>query len=590
MLMKIRPVFRAVTLSALLLIGLVAAQTALMQGGNLLTNPGFEQPFEAVPGHAPSMVAQGWTAWYSEAEPNTAPEYYPASDTINGMATPRIHSGSDAQQYFTFFAAHDGGLYQQVTGLTPGDELRFSTYIYIWASSGDDPNVSDGNGELSVQVGIDPNGGTDPSGGTVVWSTPLAIVDQYVQHSVNATAAAETVTVFIRSNVSKIAMNNVVYLDDAELVVTGTEAVAPVMTEAATEALTEAAVEMTPVVTEAAVSPELPTETEAVTAEATLVVTAESTVPATAEVTAAVTEIMVPTEMPTEVPTEVPPTAVPTEVPPTEIPTEVPPTAVPTEVPPTTVPTEAPPTEIPTEAPPTATPLPSPTLDMAAFPYLLPYTVERGDTVGQLAARFGSTIEAIIIANGLPADARIYVTQNLMIPVVALPSPTVPPTLTPLPSATPLPTATLVPTEAPIVVQPAAETPVIVQPVSPQTGGAHTPIVTTYIVRYGDTLSSIAARLGVSTRELARANNIVNPNVIYVGQVLQVPASPYPTPAASATRVPTSVPADHLYQVMPGDNLYRISVRFNVSLVALIEVNGIKDASHIFVGQILIIP
>ena len=267
---------------------------------------------------------------------------------------------------------------------------------------------------------------------------------------------------------------------------------------------------------------------------------------------------------------------------PTDVPTYVP-THTPTEAPEAIIPTATATTALPSE-----TPLPLPTLDTTMFPYLVPYTVARGDTVGQLATRFGSTIEAIIIANGLDADARIFVTQNLMIPVTAIPTPTVPPTATLPPTATPLPTFTPLPTEAPVVVQPAAsETPVIVQPVNPQTQGAQTPIVTTYIVRYGDTLSSIAARFGVSTRELARANSIVNPNVIYIGQVLQVPGSPFPTPVAG---VPTVVPSDHLYRVMPGDNLYRISVRFNVSLDALIQANGIKDASHIFVGQLLIIP
>ena len=161
------------------------------------------------------MVAQGWTAWSLQTDQNMQPEYYPASDTTNGMATPRIHSGSDAQQYFTFFASHVGGVYQQVSGVQAGEELEFSVYVYIWSSSGEDTNVSDGSGELAVQVGIDPNGGTDPTSDSIVWSNPLSLVDQYAQHSVSAVAAGDTVTVFVRSTVNRVAMNNVVYLDDA---------------------------------------------------------------------------------------------------------------------------------------------------------------------------------------------------------------------------------------------------------------------------------------------------------------------------------------------------------------------------------------
>jgi putative chitinase len=46
---------------------------------------------------------------------------------------------------------------------------------------------------------------------------------------------------------------------------------------------------------------------------------------------------------------------------------------------------------------------------------------------------------------------------------------------------------------------------------------------TTYVVRSGDTLNSIAKRLGVSASALQKANNITNPNRIYVGQQLTVP-------------------------------------------------------------------
>lgn len=46
----------------------------------------------------------------------------------------------------------------------------------------------------------------------------------------------------------------------------------------------------------------------------------------------------------------------------------------------------------------------------------------------------------------------------------------------------------------------------------------------TYTVQRGDTLSRIARRYGISMTVLAQVNNISNPNQIYVGQVLQIPA------------------------------------------------------------------
>ncbi|WP_411909148.1 LysM peptidoglycan-binding domain-containing protein [Bacillus sp. RAR_GA_16] len=43
-----------------------------------------------------------------------------------------------------------------------------------------------------------------------------------------------------------------------------------------------------------------------------------------------------------------------------------------------------------------------------------------------------------------------------------------------------------------------------------------------YTVKYGDTLSDIAYRYGLTTSYLASINNISNPNQIYVGQALKV--------------------------------------------------------------------
>lgn len=50
------------------------------------------------------------------------------------------------------------------------------------------------------------------------------------------------------------------------------------------------------------------------------------------------------------------------------------------------------------------------------------------------------------------------------------------------------------------------------------------PAEKTYVVQPGDTLSEIGARFGVDWREIARINGITNPDLIYVGQVLKIPA------------------------------------------------------------------
>lgn len=59
----------------------------------------------------------------------------------------------------------------------------------------------------------------------------------------------------------------------------------------------------------------------------------------------------------------------------------------------------------------------------------------------------------------------------------------------------------------------------------------------TYTVVKGDTLSKIAGRYNTTYPELARVNNIPNPDLIRVGQVLQVPpydAAPSTTTSSAA--------------------------------------------------------
>jgi LysM repeat protein len=69
-------------------------------------------------------------------------------------------------------------------------------------------------------------------------------------------------------------------------------------------------------------------------------------------------------------------------------------------------------------------------------------------------------------------------------------------------------------------------------PVMAQGGGAgsRNDAFTTYVVQQGDTLTSIAQRFGTTWQVLAQFNNIADPSLLYVGQVLNIP-NPGPAPA-----------------------------------------------------------
>ena len=89
------------------------------------------------------------------------------------------------------------------------------------------------------------------------------------------------------------------------------------------------------------------------------------------------------------------------------------------------------------------------------------------------------------------------------------------------------------------------------------------PATSTYTVRSGDTLSSIASKFGTSYQALASLNGISNPNLIYVGQVLRVNGS------ASNSSV--------YYTVRAGDNLSAIASRYGTSYQSIASLNGLSN-------------
>ena len=113
---------------------------------------------------------------------------------------------------------------------------------------------------------------------------------------------------------------------------------------------------------------------------------------------------------------------------------------------------------------------------------------------------------------------------------------------------------------------------------------------TIYIVQPGDNLFRISLKFNVSVSALMAANGITNPNLIFVGQRLVIPSpGTVVTPPATTTSPPPSG-STTTYVVQRGDTLYLISLRFNVTISALMAANGITNPNLIFVGQRLTIP
>ncbi|MAS34209.1 MAG: hypothetical protein CL610_09385 [Anaerolineaceae bacterium] len=613
--MKKYPIHHAVLLLCALLLVVFPANA---QSENLLQNPGFEAPFQTLDGDPPRQVAEGWTPWHVPAAPdapsyaNRQPEYEPAAPD-----TSRILEGENAQLLRSFFATHEGGVYQQVSGVSAGTTLTFRVSAYVWSNTFDNVDASEEDGDVFVQVGIDPTGGTDPQSSDIVWSEAgIEQYDAYNEYAVEAEATGDTVTVFVRTTIGVPVKNSHIYLDAASLAAgdvvmteepAETETLEPtVETEEPTETEVVATEEtdepvetevVVPTVEEATEGPdEFEQTATAIIAEATQTAVANET--ATADVPTE-TETSEPTATETETATE--PAETDTVEPATETPTGPDPLqqtataliSIATETASAALTSTA---DVPSatetddpifltataiidaqtataqvtvtatveESEITATPTTSSIDEM--FPYTITHTVQSGETVAILAQRYGSTIEAIDEANSLNGDYLLQVGQELIIPVRELTTPEPTGTSAPVVTATPIPT-----------------TPV---PVTQ----------TIYIVQRGDSLSRIARQFDTTVNALAQLNGIVNINRIQVGQRLRIPGVPTPVPPAPQPTVAppqqggSNPPPQATYIVRPGDSLYRISLLYGVSIARIAQANNLVNLNRIYVGQSLVIP
>lgn len=160
-----------------------------------------------------------------------------------------------------------------------------------------------------------------------------------------------------------------------------------------------------------------------------------------------------------------------------------------------------------------------------------PYAIQSGDTLGALAFRFNTTVQAIISANPGIVPERLYVGQIVCIPGLQ-------------PSACPIGT-------------------------SP------------YEIKSGDTLAGIAREFDTTVQAIILANPGIIPERLYVGQVICV-AQPRP--------VKPPCPTMNYYVIRRGDTLFTIARIFEISLQALLNANPGINPNSLYEEQIICIP
>lgn len=218
-----------------------AAPVNLLRNAGLDGDPGFRVPpgSESIPGNfawiyksigeiqSPVWWTPFWNTGPVANELNLRyrrPEYKVTSQRPPWIEPRRIDSGEHGLQFFGSFGAIDAGIYQRVK-IKPGVRYRFSARGYSWSTcEGGDIAKSGGcDGwdpmQSTLYCGIDVTGATDFLNPEIIWGEGLHQYDAFADiPAVEAEAAADHITVFIRSIYRWGYVHNDTFIDTAKLV------------------------------------------------------------------------------------------------------------------------------------------------------------------------------------------------------------------------------------------------------------------------------------------------------------------------------------------------------------------------------------
>ncbi len=162
------------------------------------------------------------------------------------------------------------------------------------------------------------------------------------------------------------------------------------------------------------------------------------------------------------------------------------------------------------------------------------YTIRSGDTLYLLAIRYNTTVEAIMRVNPGIDPNNLQIGQ-----VICIPETTPPPTRCPVGTFS-------------------------------------------YTIRSGDTLYLLAIRYNTTVEAIMRVNPGIDPNNLQIGQVICIPETTPPPP-----RCPVG---SFEYTIKAGDTLYMLAITYNTTVQAILAINPGLDPNNLRVGQVICIP
>ena len=174
------------------------------------------------------------------------------------------------------------------------------------------------------------------------------------------------------------------------------------------------------------------------------------------------------------------------------------------------------------------------------------YTVKSGETISEIADRYGTSTNRLLELNGIRDPKGLQVGSRLTVPNAG-------------------PAQAARPASGGGTASPASRGPA------------------NYTVKSGETISEIADRYGISTNRLLELNGIRDPKGLQVGSRITVPtagpAKPAKPPVLPAITSAQGKALSHT--VRPGDTLSDIANTYGVPIERIASLNGLKDPDNL---------
>ena len=167
--------------------------------------------------------------------------------------------------------------------------------------------------------------------------------------------------------------------------------------------------------------------------------------------------------------------------------------------------------------------------------------VKPGETLSEIAERYGTSVERLMQLNGLRSAKDLWAGSRIQVPGAGGGS-------------------------------------------NARGGGGASSGSGNYTVKPGETLSEIAERHGTSVDRLMQLNNLRSAKDLWAGSRIQVPGASPARPASAAAPLNRNA-RDH--KVQPGETLSEIADRYGISMDRLISLNGLKEPNDLQAGSTL---